>query len=138
MIPLNLALMFLAGMFNAVMDILHVRSKWNTSVWANKDNWWTRWAGPDSWKNKWKDGSASKGERFWGSSRWFSFVTDGWHFFQMLWSTTFLIVVLIYEPMWDWWGWPIWACYIIEFAILKVVYTASFEIFYGHIFKRNN
>lgn len=37
----------------------------------------------ESWKRKWADGSTTK-ERFWGSSRWFVFMTDGEHLFQFI------------------------------------------------------
>ncbi len=46
--------------------------------------WFDKWANPaTSWRNKWAEGSTTK-PRFFGSSTFFVFVTDAWHFFQML------------------------------------------------------
>ena len=44
-----------------------------------------------SWMNKWYKNKTTgvvyfkmKVERFWGSSRWFVFLTDGWHLIQFI------------------------------------------------------
>ena len=43
-----------------------------------------------SWKNKWKGGLRTKGEKFWGSSRWFVMFTDAWHLFGFIFRLSFL------------------------------------------------
>lgn len=36
-----------------------------------------------SWMNKWEN-TLHQREKFWGSSRWFVFLTDGWHLVQFI------------------------------------------------------
>lgn len=58
------------------------------------------WIKNKSWVNKWKlDNKRNpiliKGkyvERFFGSSRWFIFLTDGWHLFGLIERVSFIIV----------------------------------------------
>ena len=57
----------LSGISKAITDLSEEQNiKGNPSYWI-KDM---------SWVNKWKGGDKSKGEKFWGSSRWFVFLTD--------------------------------------------------------------
>ncbi len=68
-------LLILSATVKAVMD--HIRF----GHFVYKGNWWN----PDeSWKLKWKNGDHLQGERFFGSSTFLVFLTDGWHFFQHL------------------------------------------------------
>ena len=58
-----------------------------------------------AWKNKWKDGDKSKGEKFFGSSRWFVMFTDAWHLFgfvfRVSYCTAFLAIgsLALYNPL---------------------------------------
>lgn len=77
------------------------------------------WNKDISWKNKWKTtiitvpttkqkalivlyGWENKKEKFWGSSRWFVFITDGWHLMQFIsYQLLALVVALAYtDQMW--------------------------------------
>lgn len=79
------ALLLIAGAANGIMDAL-----WFHGAWQHFDNP-AFWNPAESWVNKWAidmEGNPVAGkERFWGSSRWFVAVTDGWHlckFVQLL------------------------------------------------------
>ena len=142
MVPgLSAGLMVLAGAANAVMDLTKSKSMWSRSTWSKlpANHWWTKWAGPDSWKNKWKldkDGKTTSSDRFFMSSTVFVFITDAWHFFQMLWSTLFILAALMYMPIWGWGGIPVFLVYVVEFIVLKAAYTGTFVLLFDYIFKK--
>ena len=84
-----------------------------------KNNWWNK---GKSWRNKWKattrpngwkdlilDENKNRIEKFWGSSRWFVFVTDGWHLIQfVMYRFVDLAVLVAVSPLvTDWWVYPI-------------------------------
>ncbi len=61
-----------------------------------------------SWMNKWKV-TYNKGlpivsdkEKFWGSSRWFVFLTDGWHLMQFI-SYQFTSMAIAFALCQTWW-----------------------------------
>ena len=80
MIVVSLAIVFfsLAGVAEAVMDILQF--KFMESVFKNKNQMF--WNPQLSWQNKWKDGCPKFGPKFFGSTTVFVFVTDAWHLFK--------------------------------------------------------
>ena len=49
------------------------------------------WIKAMSSPNKWKDGDSRKGEKFFGSSRWFVSLTDAWHLFGIIERIGFII-----------------------------------------------
>ena len=92
-----------------------------------------------SWKNKWKLDSKNNivikngkyVERFFGSSRWFVFLTDAWHLFGLLFRLTFVtpyvcIGFLISTNIW----------YIFGILVAYIIFAITFHIFYTYkIFK---
>jgi|GEM_PF-3550988 len=122
---ISLILIIVAGIADAFMDIFKI---WPSSRWAHltDKNRWYRWAGPHAWKNKWADGSTTK-ERFWLSSTALVFVTDGWHFFQMIWRMAFtLAVVFHHQFLINWWA---------DLLIYSIAYLIPFNLFYDYILK---
>ena len=133
----TLILVLIAGISNAMMDTL--KNQWPVSRWSGLPftHWWFRWSGPSSWHNKWKNGIRSEGPRFFLSSTALVFLTDGWHFFQFLWGTCFVLAIVFYEPIGIFIHWlpswlPIW---VTDFIILKSVYLILFNLFYEKIFR---
>lgn len=136
----TLILLFVAGIANAMMDVL--KSQWHASPWQDLPihHWWYQWAGPQSHSNKWKYGIRAEGERFFLSSTALVFITDGWHFFQFIWGTCFVLGIVMYQHVWwlgpvsvfDWFIIPVWA---FDFIILKTVYLIAFNIFYEKVFR---
>ena len=115
----TLILMYLAGLAEAIMDILNHR--FSSSIFKDfNEHWWN----PEiSWKNKWKDYDHTKGEAFIGSSTVFVFITDAWHFFKFL-KNTFICGAIISPLDLDLWD------FILAFVIIKVVWRVSFECHY--------
>ena len=105
-----------------------------------------KWWNPEiSWKNKWLDGVESKGEAFWGSSRWFVFITDAFHFFQsiFLWCITFAIInfnPVITPTILGWLNLSSlistpFQC-VIDMVIIKGVFSVIFQLCFGIIFNK--
>lgn len=121
-IILFLCLIVIAGISKAVMDVLQFR--FSRSIF-NKFKNYTWWNPAISWRNKWKNGDHLQGERFWGSSRWFVRFTDAWHFFQGIMLTTIFIAMVIY---------PIVFFPLVDFALIYLLFTSTFSLFYNIIF----
>lgn len=117
-----LILLIIAGISNAVMDVL--RFRFSRSIFSNFKNqqWWNPRL---SSANKWKNGDHTQGERFWGSSRWFVRFTDAWHFFQGLMFTCFFFSIILYEKMFG---------MFFDFILMYFLFTSVFEIFFSKIF----
>jgi len=118
---ISIILIVLAGICNAIMDVL--KTKYNKSIFLNCSN--QTWLKPSlSWKNKWKNGDPLQGPRFFGSTTFLVFLTDFWHLtkFYMLMLISFAIVCR--EPMFAWY---------IDFLIYYCSFTIPFELFYSKV-----
>lgn len=103
----------LSGMAKAVMDASSEGAlPWNPEFWDKNK----------SWKRKWKNGDPAQGEAFWGSSRWFVFVTDGWHLSQFFCFNALLALPFLYQPLMA----PVW-----DFLAVAVIHKALFEVAYS-------
>lgn len=85
--------------------------------------------GEESWKRKWKRSQHNKNavtdqEAFWGSSRFFVFVTDGYHLMQFFYMKLFIASIVLYKPMvtWYWDG-------LIYMAIWYIRFNSIYRIF---------
>lgn len=116
-----LIMLVMAGASNAVMDVLRFRYSTSVFVYYKNQQWWNPKV---SWRNKWKDGDSMKGERYWGSSRWFVRFTDAWHFFQGMMFTLFMACIVLYKPVFHW---------AVDFIVMYFVFTSSFQLFYSRI-----
>ena len=90
-------LLFISGFAKAVMDLSSEgKIKFKPSRY---------WIKSISSPNKWKDGDSRKGEKFFGSSRWFVSLTDAWHVFgfvfRVSYGTAFLAIgsLALYNPL---------------------------------------
>lgn len=118
----------LAAVCNAVMDILahkykqSIFSKWNRQYWDPSV----------SHRNKYKNHVISKEPKFFGSTTFLVFLTDGWHLFQFL-SNSFIIVsiILIINCIADvtWWQ------NLALFIMFKVLWGVFFEWFYSKLLR---
>jgi len=112
----------LGGLFKAIMDTLQFH--YNRSVF-NKVDRRSYWDPQHSWKNKYLHGMAEYGPKFWGSTTWFVFVTDGWHLFQMLFllsMTVSLMAAPFLELNWYW--------YIVTAITYRLILGGVFQLFY--------
>ena len=79
-------LLFISGFAKAVMDLSEEgKIKFKPSRY---------WIKSMSSPNKWKDGDPRKGEKFFGSSRWFVSLTDAWHVFGYIFRASYAIAFL--------------------------------------------
>lgn len=119
----------LAGICNSIMDVTQLH--YSTSIFSNFK---TKWFAKDSWRNKYKNRDKKQGPLFPGSTTIFVFVTDGWHFFQSLMVTFFILMALFYKPLihLQWKGLEL----LVSFIILKILYSLTFELFYSIIWKK--
>jgi hypothetical protein len=120
---ISLVLVALAGVFNAVMDVLNF--KFHSSIFRFWNN--QQWINPSlSSANKWKyENSIWAGERFFGSSTFLVFITDMWHLSKFLMLLLITSSVVFYHPIINWY---------VDWLLMYVCFTATFEIFYSKIF----
>jgi len=85
-----------------------------------KQNWWN----PSiSWKNKYKNNNPDEGSKFFGSTTIFVWTTDAWHFFQMIFLSTFFLGIVFYSPMFTFeYSW------IIDFIIYRIIFGFIFSL----------
>lgn len=110
-------LLFISGFAKAVMDLSE-----EGKIKLKPSRYWIK---SMSSPNKWKDGDPRKGEKFFGSSRWFVALTDAWHLFGLIERLSFVITytsigVLIMLNKW--------------FAFMLLCYPLSmlsFHLFYN-------
>jgi hypothetical protein len=108
----TLLLVAVSGLAKAVQDTLTFH--FSSSVFKNLPAW-----NPIlSWKNKWKNGDPLQGERFWGSSTVFVFVTDAWHLAQFF-RINLLFASMIFLPIDN---------ILYTVLIARVLFSVSFEL----------
>lgn len=121
---ISIGLVVLAAIFNAMMD-LSADGKLGRKIWNKKE----------SWHRKWKRGNKELGERFWGSSRWFVFLTDFWHFSQFLFHSSWQLAIAI-QLQYIIWKFPGSPGFEYGFNIflnwlgIKTIFSALFQLFY--------
>ena len=118
LIIISLIFATLSGFCKAIMDLSEQSDlKFTPTVF---------WIKNQSWKNKWKGGLRKNGEKFWGSSRWFVALTDGWHLFGILFRVTFLTSFLCVGMLTCFSTW-------FYFGVLTnyVLFATSFHLFYN-------
>lgn len=114
-------LIIISAVAKAIMDVIS-EGKW--SGWWNKSESWIL---SDKIETlKWKDGDPEKGERFFGSSTFLVWLTDGWHLFQAIFLNCLFVGLLLHD------GWFNW---FYDFLIIAVAYGIIFEISYRLIKK---
>lgn len=51
------------------------------------------------YKNKWKDGISGGTPKFFGSTTFLVFLTDGWHLLKSAFLTTIVLSIILYKPI---------------------------------------
>lgn len=126
---ISLTFIVLAAICNSIMDV--TQHHWNESIFSKYNGFWFA---KDSWKNKYKNRDKKQGRKFPGSTTIFVFVTDGWHFFQSMMITFFVLSAIFYVPLVSlpYKGLEM----LISFCIFKALYSIIFELFYSIIWKK--
>lgn len=127
-------LLIISAICKAIMDI--ITYKYDISIFSNLKRF-KNWFNPnESWRNKYKDRDPQKGKAFFGSTTFLVWITDAWHFFQMIMLSSFMIAIILpinllfpYFPLWK-----IITIDLILFLIMKLIYGTIFEIFWKKIF----
>lgn len=113
------------GFFKAVSDTLQFH--YHGSVF-NKEDMRQFWNPVVSWRNKYLHGMKEYGPKFWGSTTWFVWITDGWHLFQSLgvlsWTIS-LIAICNIDLDWYW--------FIAIVSVFRLLRGATFQLFYNKI-----
>jgi len=123
MIAAIIALILVGAISKAVMD--KIQFHFSSSIFKDKHPMF--WDPRVSWKNKWKEGDYTQGEKFWLSSTVLVFLTDAWHLFQGIFLTAIFLVPIFYIQVTPW--------KILDFILMKALFTGTFELFFGYIFK---
>jgi len=121
--------------FSSIMKSISdtIKFHWNSSIFNKipKDSKLFNWLNPDyAWQNMWKDKYKPLGERFWGSSRWFAFLCDGWHLFDLLKTTGFICALTffnLYIPISSYIINNLFICRCIDTIILFSIFGFIFE-----------
>jgi len=115
LVILSIILPILSGFAKAVMDLSEEgKIKFKPSRY---------WIKSMSSPNKWKDGDPRKGEKFFGSSRWFVSLTDAWHVFGFVFRISYAIAFLaigslaLYNPLLPLLAIPAYAFFALVFHI---------------------
>jgi hypothetical protein len=111
----SVVLTIVSGFSKAVMDLSEEgKIKFKPSRY---------WIKAMSSPNKWKDGDPRKGEKFFGSSRWFVSLTDAWHVFGFVFRVSYGIAFLaigslaLYNPLLPLLAIPAYAFFALIFHI---------------------
>ena len=130
----TIILLTFAGISKAIMDVFITQSTWEKTLFKRvaynaKGLYWKRfWSYLDiSYKNKYKDIKTLE-PQFMGSTTMFVFVTDAWHFFQMLTYTSLFLGIVFYSP---------YVNPIIDFIILRSYFGIIFSTTY-YLLKRKS
>lgn len=120
---ISLLLILISSLAKSVSDaIAHGKD----SVFPN-NNWWDA---SESWKNKYKDRDPEKGPAFPLSTTLLVFVTDAWHFFNMIGSTAYCMIpaVLLTNDLKE---------FLLIFAGCRMIYMGAFHFVYHEIFEKH-
>ena len=111
----SVVLTIVSGFSKAVMDLSEEgKIKFKPSRY---------WIKAMSSPNKWKNGDPRKGEKFFGSSRWFVSLTDAWHVFGYIFRVSYAIAFLaigslvLYNPLLPLLAIPAYAFFALVFHI---------------------
>lgn len=129
---LIIVLLSIASIAKSIMDTINFR--FEISVFSKiknkkQKNWWDQ---KESWKNKYKDRDSRKGPAFWGSTTFFVWITDAWHFFQMINLTCYDIAIAI--PIIVLLDFSLYYILVIV-IILKIWKSIIFELFWQKLLK---
>ena len=115
-------LLTIAAISKAIMDTLQFH--YSKSIFRKLNP--QLWNPAVSCKNKYKlDG---KTPRFYGSTTFLVWLTDFWHFFQMIFLNSILLAIVFYHPI---------VCNVIDFIIFALYTKILFQIFFKNILIKN-
>lgn len=127
-----LILFAIAAICKAIMDTVDFRFE-NSIFNKIKSEQIRLWFNQsEGWKNKYKDRDPAQGRAFPGSLTWLVWVTDAWHFFQMIMLTCMQVAVII--PIIVIFGFPWWSLFVM-LVVVKLYMGGIFELFWDKLLK---
>lgn len=115
-------LAILAGIAKSVADLSSESAFYKSKLvrlFKFDPSWWHR---SQASGNKWLNGDKSQGERFFGSSRWFVWLTDGWHLTNSIMYISLLLVGYLASDL------------LMSFVGL-IIFLSTFELLYNWLKK---
>lgn len=131
MTTLGIILFGISAISKAIMDHCAIGT-WDSKWWNKSKSWITTYDDKihghpvkmyKIYSNKWKNGDPDQGEAFFGSSTFLIWLTDGWHFFQMIFLNCLFLGLLLHEEPFNFY----------DFLILLISFKVIFEISYRAI-----
>ena len=122
---ITITLITLAAIFNSLMDI--VSFHYNSSIFLNYPKLRQFFDVRLSWKNKYKNGDPEQGRKFFGSTTFLVWLTDGWHLFKCAMLMCFAVAIVYYKPLIN----P-----ILDIFMFYVWFGIVFELFFAHVLKK--
>ncbi len=137
MITIILIILFLiiAAISDAAMDI--IQFKFHSSIFSKSINFWYWFNPEESWRNKYKNRDPKQGPAFFGSTTFLCWLTDAWHFFQIIMISCFTICIILALNnliLLNCNKLNILIIDVILFVIIKILYGTCFELFWNKIF----
>lgn len=136
----SLIILFFGTFWESSMDILSKEKDYNLSVWKRIAQYFDArnkpqlgeqfWNDSKSWTNKWKNNDHAQGEKFWGSTRYFSFIMDGWHLMKFFWLILLFLVIVLYQRITEY--------VLVDILILYIVFGIGHELFFKLLLTRND
>ena len=115
----------LAAIFNSLMDTLTFH--YESSIFADYPKLKQFFDGYLSWRNKYKNGNPLDGRKFFGSTTFLVWLTDGWHLFKCAMLLCFCAAIVYYKPLTN----P-----LLDIFIFYVWFGIVFELFFAYVLKR--
>lgn len=127
-------LLAIAGVHKAISDALMstLKADFSKSFFADLGDE-QFWNPAISHQNKWKNGDKRQGEKFWGSSTFFVFRTDGWHLCNSITYWCFFAALALHLPKFYFESEVI--DYVFRLVITKSFFTGVFQFFFTAIKK---
>lgn len=133
-IPLTVVFLVLGTIADAIMDKLAFHfddSIFNKITTPGSVDRYAFWNPRISWVYKWKNNDPKQGELFWGSSRWFVFLTDGWHLLQFFQLWFYAAAAAINLPCYH--ITPSWLCFLGKLVAMRFILSAIWTIFFDYL-----
>lgn len=116
-------LIWVAAIANAVMDTLQHHYSTSIFKYTNARFWNPRY----SHLNKYKGHLKVNGPKFFGSTTFLVWTTDGWHLFQFIFLSCWQAAIAV-SLVDGWWV-------LVYFAVIKFLFGVIFEIMYGRLLR---
>ena len=138
---ITLGLFSLVGISLAIM--WKIQFHWERSVFSEIKGRGAIWFSPLGWTLKYKDADPKKGPAFPGSTTIFVWLTDAFHFFQLVAYTSLEAAVVlhgfdVFEFLGEWVEtlseFPTWVLFVLNLAVLKGCRGFLFEITFTYLF----